>query len=271
MQLALSLYHGGLLVNAAESDYTSSRELGLVCPFCKESVLLVKSHSRGEVLVSAAWRHYKLSVNSSYCENRALSKDGMDELKQLQKQAQNQRLRLFNRRFWDIFKYNKAIPLNLRATCTRLVGEETLDRMVKHCWERWDVEEILKTLPSKINFRLNNPQVEEYVQKHPALQETSQEVIDEVLEQFVHAKFSTLRLKILSEVIEWLATPTALESFAKLVCLAFIDCLEALPPPIHSSVIAEMMLVSLTLTDWEKAIASLEDKNRGIGFGNSHG
>lgn len=41
MELAASLYNGGQLISAQEGDYSTSRELGLICPFCKESVFLL--------------------------------------------------------------------------------------------------------------------------------------------------------------------------------------------------------------------------------------
>jgi hypothetical protein len=88
-----------------------------------------------------------------------------------------------------------------------------------------------------------------------------------MLEEIVDVKISVLRFKILSEVVEWLGTKSALDSFARVFYLAFIDCLESLPPPIHSQSIAEMMIVSLTLTDWPQAIESLKEKTRAIGFG----
>lgn len=215
----------------------------------------------------AAWKHYHMTADSAYCDRRSLSKEGKLELNLLQKSAQKQRLKLFNRRFWDIFSYKKAIPPNLRKTCLRFCDEATLDRMVTHCHERWHVEEILRSLPRKINQRLGDPRVEEALRSHPALQGTIPEAVDDIVEDFVKTKFTVLRHKILSEVICWLGTKTALDSFEKLIQLSLVDCLEVFPPPIHSQSVAEMALVNLTLTDWEEAIASLDYKTRAIGFG----
>lgn len=267
MQLASSLYRGGLLVAAVDADYSTSRDLGLICPFCKESVYLVKGHARRGSAIPAAWRHYRVSAQSAYCEQRVLTRDGKNELKALQKTAHNQRLKLFNRRFWEIFSYKKAIPPNLRRTCLRIIDDEaTLDRMIVHCWEHWDVEAILKALPTKIIQRMGNPKVEEVLRNHPAFAGVIPEVVDEAVKDFADVKFSVLRHKILSEVIEWLGTKTALPSFGKLIELSLLDCLEVLTPPIHSQQVAEMAIVSLTLTDWEASIEALKDKNRAIGF-----
>lgn len=267
MQLASSLYKGGELFAAAGSDYTTARELGLICPFCKESVFLVKNHMRGSSPIPAAWRHYKMSTTSTYCEQRALSREGKETLKQLQPQAHNQRLKLFNRRFWEIFKHGKVIPRNLRETCLMFMDEPILERMVRHCWEQWDVEAILRALPGKIKYRLQNPETAEALRNHPALQRVDSETADKAVEDFVNSTYSVLRLKILSEVIAWLGTRMALPAFEKLIELSLIDCLEVLPTPVHSQSVAEMALISLTLTDWEKAIASLDSTTKAIGFG----
>lgn len=268
MQLASSLYQGGKLISAVDGNYAIARELGLICPFCKEAVFFAKEHVRNSSQVAASWRHYKMSAESTYCEKRALSKEGKAILRQLQPQAHNQRLKLFNRRFWDIFKHNKVIPPNLRKTCLKFVDEETLDRMVRHCWERWDVEAIVRSLPSKIQFRIShNTEVAQAIRNHPALQGLDEEIVDKTVEEFARCNFSILRHKILSEVVAWLGTKTAMPAFEKLIQLSLIDCLEVLPPPIHSQSVAEMALLSLTLTDWEGAIAALDEKTRAIGFG----
>jgi hypothetical protein len=267
MELAASIYQGGKLFPASEADYSTSRELGLVCPFCKESIFLVKAHLRRGQPIKAAWRHYQTTAKTAYCENRALSREGKVELKALQKEAHNQRLKLFNRRFWEIFKYKKHLPPNLRGTCVRVLGEDRLERMIVHCHERWHVDQILKALPSKLEARFGNPEVEEAIRNHPNVAKADPEIVDELVQDFAKTKFSVLRYKILCEVVEWLATNSAMDSFSKLVPLAFIDCIECLPPPIHSQSVAEMILVFLALTDWEEALDSLESKTKAIGFG----
>lgn len=272
MEFAASLYKGGTLFAASKCDYTSSRELGLICPFCRESVFLAKGFTRTvrsqEQEVAASWRHYRVTTGTAFCDRRALSKEGKQELKLLQKPAQNQRLKLFNRRFWEIFKHNKAIPPNLKKFCLKFVSAATLDKMVAHCHERWHVEQILRSLPKKISSRLSNPDaVEAALWSHPALQDSPPEIINSVVDDFVKTKFTVLRHKILGEVIAWLGTKSAYDSFEKLIALSLVYCLEALPPPIHSQTVAEMAVVSLTLTDWEDAIASLDSKTRAIGFG----
>jgi hypothetical protein len=234
-------------------------------------VFLAKSHFRTHkdelITISAAWRHHRLSSTSNYCEQRSVSKEGKEELKQFSTTAHNQRLKLFNRRFWEIFKYKKLIPPNMKARVKHQMGESTFERMVIHCHDRWDVPAIMKSLPEKIKFRTNNKLVEEALRNHPAAKAYPPGLLDELVEDYANTKFSVLRLKILGEAISWLGTKSALDAFTNVLCLSFIDCLEILPPPIHSSSIAEMMILHLVLTDWEEAIAHLEEKTRAIGFG----
>lgn len=270
MDVAASLYKGGELFKANDCDYNSSRELGLICPLCKESVFLVRGFGRtvnGKFQsVQSAWRHYRTTPETVFCDRRSLTKEGKEQLKQLGGKAQGQRLKLFNRRFWDIFKHDKAIPPSTKKTCLRVMDEELLEQIVLHCRDRWHVDQILKSLPRKIHDNLGRPDLWEKLRNHPALKGTLPEVAEAVADDLVGTSFSVLRLKILSEAIAWLGTETALPSF-RLVChLAVLDCLEALSPPIRTQQVTEMMIVSLTLTDWEKAIASLDNPTRAIGF-----
>lgn len=262
MKYAASLYKGGNLFDALNCDYSSSRELGLICPFCRGSVFLAKGQR-----VAPHWRHYRVTVESEYCEKRSLSPEGKEELIALQIPAQKQRLKLFNRRFWEIYKHKKDVPVNLRRRCPRAVGEDTLSRLIKHCHEQWHVEQIIEALPRKLKWRKTQTEaVESALRIHPALEGVTQEIAEELVNDFVKTEISVLRYKILIEVVLWLKTVTARESFEKVLMLALIDSLEVLPPPIHSQAIAEMMVVSLALTDWEEAIASLDNKTKAIGF-----
>lgn len=264
MILASSLYQGGKLIDAAVASYEDSRELGLICPFCKESVFLVREHTRNDIVVRASWRHYKVSQRSAFCEERALSSKGKEQIKQLQSEARGQRLKLFNRRFWDIFEKDKHIP-PLEKTCLNFTDKQSLSKVVKHCKKRWDVPAILQAIPKKIQQTVGNPAWSTVIRSQAiglGLQDQAQEVVD----HFTSIEFSMLRHKILSEVVEWLATETASTSFEKIIQLAYLDCLEVFPRPIHTQAIAHMAIVSLILTDWEEAIASLKFPTKGIGF-----
>lgn len=276
MKLASSLYKGGELLDASEADYECSKEFGMVCPFCKEAVFLAREHVRNNSNVRASWRHYRVSTQSAFCEERALSVQGKEILKQLQPEARGQRLKLFNRRFWDIYKYQKDVPPLDKAT-RQIFEDKTLSLLVKHCRERWDIPAIMKIIPDRIEA------IAETVEKRgqdlvPMLnrvglaeltfaeQQDILKTAETSLSYFADLKFSLLRHKILSEVIEWLPTETASASFRKVIQLAIVDCREISEPPIHSSAIANVAVSSLILTDWEAAITSLKEPLKGLGF-----
>ncbi len=279
MKLASSLYKGGELIDATEANYECSRELGMICPFCKEAVFLAREHTRKNSNVRASWRHYKVSTQSTFCEERALSVQGKEMLKQLQPEARGQRLKLFNRRFWDIYKYEKDVP-PLDAATRRIFDDKTVNLLVKHCRDRWDIPAITKIIPNRIEA------IAETVEKRglelvPMLnsvglgrltfaeQQDVLETAQNSLSYFADLKFSLLRHKILSEVIEWLPTETASASFRKVIQLAIVDCRAISDPPLHSSAIANVAVSSLILTDWEAAIANLKEPMKGLGFAKS--
>jgi hypothetical protein len=286
MKLASSLYKGGELIDASEADYEYSKELGMICPFCKEAVFLAREHTRKNSNVRAAWRHYRVSEQSAFCEERALTVQGKEILKQLQPEAHGQRLKLFNRRFWEIYRYEKDVPPLDKAT-SQIFDNKTLNLLIKHCRDRWDIPAIMKIIPGRIEA------IAETVEKRgtelvPMLNSVGlgrltfaeqQDVLktaENSLNYFADLKFSLLRHKILSEVIEWLPTETASASFRKVIQLAIVDCREISEQSskltiasLHSSAIANMAVSSLILTDWEEAITSLKEPLKGLGFAKS--
>ncbi len=268
MEFATSLYKGGEQIPANTANYETAKQLGCVCSLCKESVFWVKEHQRGDRTIRAVWSHYRISPESKLCDRRALSKEGREILEKLQPKARNQRLKLFNRRFWEIVSYRRVVPRNLRATCLRYMPEETLNKMIRHCWDRWDVKAILKVLPERVKAVNEVSLKRELAAQHPAFQEVAPDMVDQVIQDFAVNEFSILRFKILSEAIAWLGTQTAKEAFGKLIQLSCLDCLEVFDPnPVHSQNVADMAITTLVLTDWEAAIASLDNQTRAIGFG----
>ncbi|NJK70387.1 MAG: hypothetical protein HC941_31235 [Microcoleus sp. SU_5_3] len=264
MQNAISLYLGGEVIDATSGDYTIAKELGLVCPFCREAVFFAKEHDRVGVKVRSAWRHYKTDTT---CENRARTSKDLELLEKLSLVARGQRLKLFNQRFWDIFRQQKDIPPKMRGLCDRIVGKETFDRIIKHCRDKWDTPAIVRILPETIKTTIGNSRYKEILLACAQKMDisVSEEGIDRIVQKYASQNFSIVRYKILCEVIEWLPSRSASESFERLIQLSFLDCYEQMPLPIHATQIAWMAIVSLTITDWEVAIANLSSK--GVGFG----
>jgi hypothetical protein len=252
MKIGCSIYRGGELFPADRADYSSSKELGIICPFCRESLFLAKGEKQ-----SPHWRHYAKSSNSPACEARALSKEGLEELRRFEAKARGQRLRLFNKRFWKIFSHGKVFPRDLKRACLGLPGIDggQLKKLSRHCWERWDAAAIKASVPKQIQGMSGLEKAEALA--HPALQGLRTEFADSVCEEFQGLEFSPLRLKILGEAIDWLGSRSAFDggAFENLIQLSTLDCWEYFSPPIHSSQIAYMAISSLILTDWEEAIA----------------
>jgi hypothetical protein len=104
MKYATSLYLGGEPIQALDCDHQSSRELGLLCPTCKEAVFLVAGYgfdrAGKRVRIDPHFSHYK---GGSYeCEMRCNTRT-KEDWEKLRIEAHNQRLDLFNRQFFEVF------------------------------------------------------------------------------------------------------------------------------------------------------------------------
>lgn len=263
---AASMYEGGTLYYAADCNHGDNKRLGLVCPLCNGALFLAK----GEVY-RPTWRHYHATEETAYCERRVMTAEVRSILTQLQPKARGQRLSLFNRRYWEIFTFERKAPRDPYALCQKHLGKALMRKTVTYCRDRWDVPTLVTTLPQQLHAIEKSKLKREIFLRHPATQHMLRKDPKTALatvDYFENMKFSVLRLKILSEVIAWLGTPSGKESFAKTMCLAILDCLEVLKEKeVTNSNVANMMVTSLVITDWERAIASLDNtKTRGIGF-----
>ncbi|MFN6460795.1 MAG: hypothetical protein RMZ41_002980 [Nostoc sp. DedVER02] len=100
MRLASSIRYGGQLIESVDVDYDDYKRLGLICPECKSPVFLRQKSERA----SAHFAHFKASDPAlvKQCEWR-VSNYTKEELEHRAKQAKNQRLKLLQRWFWDIY------------------------------------------------------------------------------------------------------------------------------------------------------------------------
>ncbi len=125
MKYAASMRYAGMLVDAQEADYTSYKNLGLLCPICHAPVYLVSASerkdytrsltdkvtgSKREVIVSAAsvdahFSHFKdvsqEQVNQCELRVRALKPS---EFHKRATTARNQRERFFKSHFWKLLE-----------------------------------------------------------------------------------------------------------------------------------------------------------------------
>ena len=108
MKYASAIFYGGQLVDAADADYDSYKDLGLLCPNCKSPVFLqaVLKRQSGKTLaeIPAHFKHFKAKDSAlvKECEARVAKYD-VKEIQRRATQARNQRLKLLQRQFWNIF------------------------------------------------------------------------------------------------------------------------------------------------------------------------
>lgn len=127
---ARSMYFGGEIIGADECDYQTSRELGLICPFCNSAVFIrsesVRQTKNKLQLVRPYFAHYPTGTdNSADCEKRARSKQGREKIEAIKIQAKNQRLRLYNAHLWDMIATDRNI------------SQQSLNRIRSIFGERW--------------------------------------------------------------------------------------------------------------------------------------
>lgn len=224
MKYAKSIYRGGEVVDASICDYDSSKKLGLICPFCQESLYLrsgaTYQRDNKKIITPPAFCHYQAEKTTAEdCELRSERKDGQDYLQKLRIEARNQRLEIFNERFWEIvvatFNVNTKI---LKKQCLAVFETKWIDRQVSL---------IRQELREKPVFY--KQELIAFTERHSALKDapiekglkggyTPTELIEE------HRKYSTydaqLQQLIGQEAISWLSTKTAGYAMKKLLTLS---------------------------------------------------
>lgn len=110
MKYAKSMKYGGELVSAADCNYTSYLELGLLCPECSEPVYKRAEGDR----ISPLGKPFK--VGAHFCHRKAVSEEQAamceqrvnsyteEEKQRIAAKARGQRLKLLQRWFWEAFE-----------------------------------------------------------------------------------------------------------------------------------------------------------------------
>ena len=96
MLKAKSMYFGGEIINASECDYATSRNLGLICPFCNSAVFIRSESVRqrnGKIqLVRPYFAHYPGGSETNWdCDKRLHTNQGREQIEKLKIQARDQR------------------------------------------------------------------------------------------------------------------------------------------------------------------------------------
>lgn len=108
MKYAAAMRFGGQLVEAIACDYNDYKYLGLLCPACKDPIFLraesVRFAGEKEIKISPHFSHFpaKDATLAKICEQRVAQYTEV-EIRKRVSQARGQRLRFFQRWFWDCF------------------------------------------------------------------------------------------------------------------------------------------------------------------------
>lgn len=201
MRLAESIRYGGNLVSAEDCDYDAYKHLGLICPECKNPVFLrgeylrVAPKSGEQVLVKPSFAHFKAADPTQIiaCENRVASYD-RQELERRANKARNQRLKLLQRWFWQVFTdCNGGIKGVIENEFnTRFVDENSLDAAIL----------LLKSFTSQEISNGNYQVVEKFINESDINKLKSDSTIQKV--QYLTKIDRRFHAQICSEVIEFL-------------------------------------------------------------------
>lgn len=108
MKYAAAMFYNAQLIDAVDADYDDYKDLGLLCPHCKQPVFLQAVSRRlvGDTVVEIPphFKHFKAKDPTlvKECEARVAKYDA-SEIQRRAAQARNQRLKLLQRRFWSLF------------------------------------------------------------------------------------------------------------------------------------------------------------------------
>lgn len=276
------MYRGGFLVNAEQCDYESSRELGIICPFCSQAVFLRRGsfydRNGKQIVAPPAFAHYKNDEPlADDCELRSVRKDGEEYLRQLDIDSHNQRLDLYNKRLWEIIKADMHVT-NLKSI-DKEFGKpwvEQTARLCRHELRRsldFYLEEARQQWQDQRQNKLFDPKIEQIAE----LVWTADERCADILK--LNSFDQQLHQVVFQEIIEFLSTRTGGYAFQQLFRLALCEfCAnfwvhniktkatgEAIPAFAHQvkkvsiSTINTMIVLIIIRVNWVKLFYSLEE------------
>lgn len=276
MRYSKSMYWAGWVIDADECDYNSSKQLGLLCPFCSEAVYLIRGYTRKmaesgkEHAIRASFGHYESESKSDVdvCELRSTRPEGKEYIEKLKMEGRNQRLKLFNRRFIEIFMTSHKIPPRDLKYCKQSFGEKWLTKtyqLVRVAW-RQQRAEISRNSEDYFNLAIKQSALElppelkdfqEFMKQHGGGELTDE--IDKIYpperRQAHLARMQSydapFHLSICNEAIEFLATRTAGYALEKMVLIAAVK---------HASVLAVMKYGSAS--DWEYVLEMIPETRK---------
>lgn len=232
MQYASSIKYGGLLIAAEDCNYNSYRSLALICPFCKESIFLVSGHERHYVKIDKitnvishfSHRSDKDKQEVKQCEFRS-AKISQSDITERETVAKNQRLKLFNRHLWNIFRL-----------CYKLDNFEETEQFVERSFKSVPLispignQQTFVDLLSKVIYQevdRIHAEAEDFltalIQKTEDNQFVSQENLQSVLAIWRQSIDRKMHIKIYNEVIDCLVQKKHLPILQKLIVVGLYN------------------------------------------------
>lgn len=279
---AKSMYFGGEIISASECDYQTSRELGLVCPFCSSAVF-VRSESTRQIkgklrLIRPYFAHYPSGSAGNWdCEKRSHTKQGRELIEQVRIQARGQRLDLYSKHLWEMFSRDRNVSRRKLAEFKALLGHRWCDRQLTLLRKKWtqSIEIVYKFLDAVlIEFE---SQKEIPISDRPSWMTAAsyQEELDKQNQYFLGCD-RRLHRAICFEIVDFLGTNTGGFAFSKFMVaglwlefmsdrpLAALKLTDEATMRLHLSAIAGLIAGTHWMTQISKM---LEGGDRGIKFG----
>lgn len=199
-----------------EGAHELTKEVGIVCPFCKEALLL----KAGEKKVHH-FAHYEKEQGVE-CEARALRQEGKEYIRGLQVEQKGQLLKLFNLYLWDILTLEGGLKEVRLKSKDR--GSEFYQRLRGYIETALTKREGIDWLKG-LCLKFLNGEVTELLQDPPDLEASGAPSFQEYkdwYEGYLKGIRSVKRVQteIVMEAVEYLGTPSA-----KLVRGKVTDCL----------------------------------------------
>ncbi|MBD1878348.1 hypothetical protein [Coleofasciculus sp. FACHB-T130] len=262
MKYASSIRYGGELVAASDCTYQDYKQLGLLCPECKEPVFLRAGSTffrQGkEVLVNPHFAHFSFSDPAlvQACENRVAKYDA-HEVQRRAAIAKGQRLKILQRWFWDIFKKNGLSQSLTEIALTDPIKFNQVIDLIKK--ENTDlIENLVET------FRLATPQnvsqvIETNLTTDPGLLKSPRVI---KMQEKLRGIDLKMHRAICWEVVQFLKTKSSLHLLES--CLACTIFLSGLSPTAQREIAQGRrgvalggLMACLTMIFWAEEFAKI--------------
>lgn len=153
MKTAVSLYLGGEIIECSQIEsYEDTRQLGLICPYCKEPVFFrddfAKTNKSNELyLVSRCFSHYRGTDPGivSSCEARSITAEHAAYLNKLETKNRNQRLKIFQRYFWEILQKYSPTSRDFNETCNKVASARLRIHKDKEKFDEWEFSALISS------------------------------------------------------------------------------------------------------------------------------